>query len=318
VTQNEFLDLLRRIQTDAQSAEPERLKTLIDEVRGYDNALRSEWRTGSALYELGESYATLHEWVSAIDCYTEALSPKDADSEVPIRALEQLANVEGRYAAQLRREAQQREKKGGEKAAAAKRRELLEDARKRLELALKFGETSERLSLLGSYLKRLALESDDEGRQQLIRDAAARYKQAYERKYLQTQASPDPYPALNWIPLLFLANSPEENEKQRGEFLEEIKKNEQAASQRQVEQPSFWERVHAPDAALLRALIQGDLKKQADEILRQYREAFQTRSTAYQRESVLNQLDFLSEMLAWKGQAALAGQMSKLCSELEK
>ena len=100
----------------------------------------------------------------------------------------------------------------------------------------------------------------------------------------------------------------------------EICKCEQVATQRQVEQPSFWERVHAPDAALLRALIQGNLEKQkqADEILQQYREAFHTRSTAYERESVLNQLDFLSEMLAWKGQDGLAAQVNKLRSELEK
>ena len=84
---------------------------------------------------------------------------------MPIRTLEQLANVKVRYAVQLRREAQQREAEGGEKAEAtsAQRKELLEDARKRLELALGFGATTERLSLLGSCLKRLALESDGGG-----------------------------------------------------------------------------------------------------------------------------------------------------------
>ena len=70
----------------------------------------------------------------------------------------------------------------------------------------------------------------------------------------------------------------------------------QAARQRQAVQPSFWERVHEPDAALLRALIQGNLAEQADTVCQQYREVLQTRSTAYERESVLNQLDFLSEM----------------------
>ena len=40
------------------------------------------------------------------------------------------------------------------------------------------------------------------------------------------------------------------------------------------------------DAALLRALIQDDLKEQADTVLRQYREVFQTPSTAYEHERV--------------------------------
>jgi len=321
VTQNEILEQLRRIQTDAQTAEPARLKALVDELRGHDNALRDEWRTGSALYELGESYATLRERQSAITCYENALTATETKSEVPIRTLEQLANVKVRYAAQLRSEARQREADGGEKTAAssAKRRELLQDARKRLELALKFGDTTERLSLLGSCLKRLALESDNEERRKLIRDAAECYKKAYELKSLQAQASPDPYPLLNWIPLQFLANSPEENEEQQGEFVANIEKGVQMASLRQAEQPSFWERVHAPDAALLRALIEGNLtEKQANEVTGQYREVFQTRSTAYERESVLNQLDFLSEILAWKEQHALAGQVSRLRDELEK
>jgi hypothetical protein len=294
---------------------------LIGELRRCDNALRAEWRTGSALYELGETYATLRELLPAIDYYTKALSPTDVKSEVPIRALEQLANVKVRYAVQLRREAQEREKNGNEKAeaTATQRKKLLEDARTHLEQVLKFGPTTERLSLLGSCFKRLALESDnEEERRGSLRDAAKYYRKAYEPKSLQTQSSPDPYPALNWIPLLFLANKPGENKKQRGKFLAEIRNNERAASLRQVEQPSFWERVHAPDAALLRALIEGNLEGQANAILRQYREVFQTRSTAYQRESVLNQLDFLSEMLAWKGQHALADQVSQLRKELEK
>ena len=53
-------------------------------------------------------------------------------------------------------------------------------------------------------------------------------------------------------------------------------------------------------------------------VCQQYREVLQTRSTAYERESVLNQLDFLSEILAWKGQDALAGQVSRLSAELEQ
>ena len=209
VTKTGVIEQLRRIQTDAQLAGPARQKELIDELRRYDSALRDEWRTGNALYELGESYATLGELQPAITCYEDALTAKEAKSEVPIRTLEQLANVKVRYAVQLRREARQREPDGGEKAEAssARRKELLEDARKRLDLALGFGATTERLALLGSCLKRLALESEAGERRKLIQDAAEYYKNAYELKSLQTQAAPDPYPALNWIPLLFLANS---------------------------------------------------------------------------------------------------------------
>ena len=76
--------------------------------------------------------------------------------------------------------------------------------------------------------------------------------------------------------------------------------------------------VSGARSALLRALIQGNLAKQADTVCQQFREVLQTRSTAYERESVLNQLDFLGEMLAWKGEDDLAAQVNKLRSELEK
>ena len=314
VTQNEALEQLRRIQVDAQTTEPARIKALVKELRGYDDALRDEWRTGSVLYELGESYAALREWGPAIDCYTQALAPKEAKSEVPIRALEQLADVKVRYAVQLR------EADGGEKAevSSAKRKELLKGALEHLELALGFGATTERLSLLGSYAKRLALESAHDERRAALRRAAEFYERAYRQISRQTEELPDPYPALNWITLQFLANNADENERQQAEFLLVIEACVQAASQRQAVQPDFWERVHDPDAALLRALIEGKLADQATTIRQKYRKAFQERSTAYERESVLNQLDFLGEALAWKGEQEPAGQVSRLRAELER
>ena len=44
-------------------------------------------------------------------------------------------------------------------------------------------------------------------------------------------------------------------------------------------QPDFWERVHGPDAALLRALIEGNLADQATAIRQKYREAITICST---------------------------------------
>jgi len=65
-------------------------------------------------------------------------------------------------------------------------------------------------------------------------------------------------------------------------------------------------------------LIQGNLAERADTVCQPHREAHQTRSAAYERASVLNQLDILSEILTRKGQDTLAGQVSRLRVELEK
>ena len=51
-------------------------------------------------------------------------------------------------------------------------------------------------------------------------------------------------------------------------------------------------------------------------IRQKYREAFQERPTAYERESALNQLDFLGEALAWKGEQESVGQVRRLLAEL--
>jgi hypothetical protein len=50
-------------------------------------------------------------------------------------------------------------------------------------------------------------------------------------------------------------------------------------------------------------------------IRQKYREAVQERSTAYERESVLNQLNFPGEALAWKGEQESVGQVRRLRTE---
>jgi hypothetical protein len=62
----------------------------------------------------------------------------------------------------------------------------------------------------------------------------------------------------------------------------------------------------------------GQRAEPLDTVCQPYREVLQTRSAAYERASVLNQLDILSEILAWKGQDALAGHASRFRVELEK
>ena len=65
-------------------------------------------------------------------------------------------------------------------------------------------------------------------------------------------------------------------------------------------------------------MIQGSLAEPLDTVCQPYREVLQERSTAYERARVPNQLDFLSEILTWIEQDALAGQVSRLRVELEK
>ncbi|MFO7634716.1 MAG: CHAT domain-containing protein, partial [Caldilinea sp.] len=325
VTSNELIEQIRRVRVDAETATPARQQELVCELHRYTNLLRNEWRTGRALYDLGEAFAALDELQTAIDLYKDALCAKETKCETPIRAKEQLGHVKVRRAVQLWRAAQQAAAGGGQAETSQEERvELLNDARNDLELALKFGETTERFSLLGSCHKRLAMESAGKERATHLQQALDYYQKACSEKLQDARATYNPYPALNCIPLQLMINGDEENERKKPAFLREVEACERYAQLRQDERSDFWERVHAPDAALVRLLVEnyletqaGALEERANHIVQLYREVFEMRATAYQRASVINQLDFLSEMLAGKKKHALAARLSKLRRELE-
>ena len=63
--------------------------------------LPAKWRNGEMLTELGDTYAELGDFEEAILRYREALAKSGPQERVPIRTVEQLANLEGRFAVQL-------------------------------------------------------------------------------------------------------------------------------------------------------------------------------------------------------------------------
>ena len=63
--------------------------------------LPAKWRNGEMLTELGNTYAELGDFEEAILRYREALAASGPSERVPIRTIEQLANLEARFAVKL-------------------------------------------------------------------------------------------------------------------------------------------------------------------------------------------------------------------------
>ena len=146
------LEMLGARLKDATPAERQdfyrkQLKAIEKAARGTD------FQHAGVREKLAVAWAELGDKERAIGHYRAALSFEDAD--LSLHALEQLANLEIRHGAILleckdtdkKKEREQREK------GASLHGRL---GRKRLEQLIKLGETTERLSLLGSYWKRWA------------------------------------------------------------------------------------------------------------------------------------------------------------------
>ena len=106
VAAHEVLRELEEITRRAASPNREAAKGDLDRVRRLVAALPSEWRTGKMLYTLGAAFGELGEFEEAIGYYQAAIRAPGTDEEVPFRTIEQLANLQVRYADELHRRAQ--------------------------------------------------------------------------------------------------------------------------------------------------------------------------------------------------------------------
>jgi hypothetical protein len=209
----------------------------------------------------GTAWAELGDFDRAVASYREAV--REGGAQAPLSAVEQLANLELRYAARLREERAE----GGAPAAGPDPDELIREAATWLEWLLRLGETTERLSMLGSLYKHLALaaavEQQTEKLEEMLQKARDYYGQAH-RATLQKTNTLNPYPALNWVAYRFLLG-----DRKKKELLELIADCQKAAVKKRPPEPSFWDRVTEPCAELLRRLVSGALPGHQASVLKQ-------------------------------------------------
>ncbi len=338
-------NLTATLKADGGAAGPDdatagRIAALLERV---PEPQRERWlQSAEVCAALGFAWGEAHFWETAMDWLERALSASRGDC--PVRVIEQHANFSARHAAEswLRLRAGGSPDAGQERAS---RREIIEQAIAELDILCRRAATEERLNLLGSACKRLALlEADDKGRLAALKRMAAHYREAFEHG-----GRAGSYAFTNWGTAQLLAQrldpalagpSPEELEA-------ELVRVAEALGRRNEENPNFWDSVGLADLDVVRLLARAvrptapaaprggrrrkgersaakaaappDIDALAARTLDAYVAAIRRGASPRELASVLEHLDFIIEMLGPDegDPAALAAALARIRKALQ-
>lgn len=332
-SRREYRDDLKGIAESPDAQNKERNQWLIDRLNGLEETLEidDEFRDGEVLADFGDAWRVLGDFRKANEFYTEAIDRPDA--KAAINAIERLGNLQCRYALQLWRQEKSQPAAFSQKAPAGRKgREqeeetppqvMLSQAKDRFDWLLSLGETSERHSLLGKVYKCMAIISEGKARETNLRLSRDGYQKGYEiarktyeqaRKEKQKKAKEDfMYPGLNLIACNCLLPG-----RKTAEIIELIEECEKASRAAASPEAGFWARLWKPDLAVLRHLVKGDLARQKNRILDDYKAAFSTGAKPGDAESVLSQIEFLSTILGGEDRTKLEKDTARILTSLKE
>jgi CHAT domain-containing protein len=182
-------DLVRRledIQVSAGDAAPPLAEELTAQVSALQALAEREWSDRARVWSaLGEAYGALAQTEAAVLCYRTALNCPN--SELPIRAVEQLAVQEYKLAMALRQKGEERASSLPDRATEP---ELRDKAKERLDTLDQLGPTAERHALRAAWYKRQAvtLTAPEERADRLA--AMAESAKEYVAAWTQSSAEP--------------------------------------------------------------------------------------------------------------------------------
>jgi CHAT domain-containing protein len=296
----EIENLTAQVET-ATPEDAERLLKQLEEIVQQVKRRQGEWRDLSSVFAaLGRAYGELDQFREAIEYYQTALGLKRADC--PVQSIEQLANLQCRYAVQLW---EQNKRKAG------KASKQIKEAIQFIETLLPFGKTVERLNLLASAWKRMAWVATGRRRETALSQMQTYYREAGEA------AGPrktDCYPLLNSVVADFLLSrsAAEESKKQNADFRKRIEQAKAAATQELSETPDFWSTVALTECEVVGHLIEGKLGDNVDAVVQGLADAKLRGGTPRRYRSVLEQLQFLAEILGDSSRPAVKKQAALL------
>jgi CHAT domain-containing protein len=262
VTKEELMQRLRELATKASRGDPpstERSRELAGDV---DMALQScpdAWKSLPALrFALGEVYAELGDayFDKAREQYLAAIRPEDRSGGVPIRAIEQLANLEARTGHTTANAVLITTALGRLEGLVQLAATTLDRAEQNSGTESPAGSNPERAVLLGSAYKRLAAvlagnlrqDHDKKGGDVLL---------ALERAIdWYAKAGTQPYPVLN---LLALEAVRDFGIEAKPASLERVRECAQQARAAWRANPDFWNAVMPADALLTERLLDRSL-----------------------------------------------------------
>ena len=307
VAPSEAIVELENIAEDATTVPPSQLADLRQHVTTISEQVPAAWlNRGDLQAALGKAFGELAMFDKAVEHYELSLQAESA--QVPIKAVEQMANLMMRNAVKL----DDREKA----------KPLIAEAKRRLEALIgAVGATAERYNLLGSNAKREALWGKTQREKESgLATMGKAYKSAHEFN-LQHRQQIDPYPLINWLTAdILLAKLGKKSESQQTQ-LAQLQDAESAAVAKNQAEPNFWERVSVIDAKLLRALAENSLPQHSTALRDLYLKA-KAESSPREFSSVLEQLEFLLDIMAiakaTPSNKRLKSALEEILAELKK
>jgi tetratricopeptide (TPR) repeat protein len=298
-----------RMESRESSDNAEALESLRQRISGLTVRIpekqRDVWlKRGDVATALGLAWGETGAYGEAIEWLEQAMKADKGD--IPVRAVEQYANFQVRRAGEQWQQLQTTEESArtGETRTqfSQERQSLIERIEKAL-TALDFlcerAPTVERLNLLGSACKRLALVNDDGNtRQEALCNMANYYRRAFELR-----EEPDLYPFTNWslARALTTANEPKQHADEQVRLRDECQHMMEIVQERDKKNPDFWISVAQPDLEVVLLLAQPKLttklaKEAAERIIAGYRSAFKRGASPREMASVRESLDFIITM----------------------
>jgi len=279
----------------AQEAGTEQTEQLRQRLERLVKSMPQEWLVSAATCAaLGRAYGELAQYEQAIDYYDRARTLEPAD--VSIQALEQLANLKGRWAGKLADKP--------DATVATKPEDLFREAQAIVDNLIDLGATQERLAIRGSLNKRRAMALPGE-RRKALELMAESYRKAYEQG-VEAGRKDVYYPLENWLAADIVltwrkpANGDTKDYKHRQAGIRQgFKELGKYVEQEMGKGGDFWSMCLQPDLELLRHLFKQELRPaDRDAIRKGYLEARKRSSSDRQMDSVRANIAFFERMAA--------------------
>ncbi len=286
----EYVVAVKNIAEDAKTSSSSGTEYLCGRLKSIIRELPQKYGDDAKLLAaMGDAWGELDHFEKAIEAYNSALQAQQAYA--PVRAAEQLANFKVRRAVEQFKE--------GEEDTKDKARKLTDEGIELLEsLNRRFGESVERLALMGGAYKRRAV-IDVENKNALVKDLEVMrtaYMKAYEQS-LELNGKVYSYPLINGLTASWLLRRAKNEGDDPKDFDVLLKSAKQTNMVPEINREYFWEAIAVNDCDLLDALKNKQLSAEKVGIIADtYEKIVKVASSARQMRSVLEHVEFLCTM----------------------
>jgi hypothetical protein len=234
-------------------------------------------KAGHLCQEFGRAWAAAGDFERAVECYRAAL--EQSDGKITLEGIEQLANLEGRYAARLAR---------GDKPDHDLIRSLNQQSIRRIEQLEALSGTGERMALRAGHRKREAVASEGEERSRALENAAVAYLGSYKEEST-------PYTLFNHVQLEVIRHWSTGEAPDPG-LRDEVDAQLEQCRKKPPSTRNYWDAVALPDGELTLAIMNDDIENQIEPLATAYLAVFDGRSTARERASTLEHVLDLADL----------------------